>query len=175
VGSEGIAQVQSAPQIPKDVINANSTLFLTQKEVQRFNRHKTPFCILTLSIARINRAGQAHAISPGEKAWILPGVFAHLLKFFRDLDLVGMLGDTPEELLPFVVLPMTDENGGRIAKERLGKDLGAAAFKLQGETVTVTPVITVTPFQSHFGENLKTFIDVVQKNHRDSIEHFPTS
>ncbi|HEX7510584.1 MAG TPA: hypothetical protein VF335_04745, partial [Chitinivibrionales bacterium] len=152
-------------ELPKGIFDIKVTAFFLDHEIKRYLRYNTPFSTIVISCAGLGVQGASTVITAAQDAaHLIPATLTAVKKMLRDLDLVGVMGWISDNV-PFIVLPMTDEEGAQSVKKRLQRELGT--MKISDVAGSQAPIFTVT---AHTFDRSKTpdrdsFIKMVRDIH----------
>ena len=121
--------------------------------------------LLMITVPRVHIKGRGQPADQHLRMRIHPEIYSRLMETLRELDLVGSLGKLQHDI-PFVILPMTGEEGSAVVKKRLETTL--AGMELPYESFTVRPevVVSFTAFDPLVTRDLETFVKLVRDNHK---------
>jgi hypothetical protein len=157
-------------ELPKGVFDMKVTTFFLDHEIKRNARYHSPFSVLVLSMISVKRPdGTESAATTEETGHLMPAILLELRKMLRDLDWVGVEGWISENV-PFVILPMTDEQGAKAVKDRVGAALNKSMAKaaLSGEIPHV--IVTTLAFDGTKTPDTKSFLNSIMELHKKEIE-----
>jgi PleD family two-component response regulator len=162
----GKAQVE----LPKGVLNVNTTMYFLEREIKRHQRYNSPFSSLIVTAEAIGQvAGPLRSVNEEENRTIMSQVLQYLRRVLRDLDIVGSLGLVSRDV-PFVVLPMTEGPGAACVAGRLEKDLNAMAFEYGGERVRAVFAISCASFDKKVMTGYRSFLETALSYHKKKQE-----
>ncbi|MBP1709186.1 MAG: hypothetical protein H6Q46_170 [Deltaproteobacteria bacterium] len=142
---------------PKGTFNRGNILFFLKKEISRAWRYKVPFSTITLSLVNIIPQ-QPVSSEKIELQEILFSVSERLIKIMRDTDLLGFL----EENKILLLLPMTDENGSKLALQRLLRILHSESFVVENIPLELKFVALTTSFHQDNMPTIQIFLKEIE-------------
>ena len=152
--------------LPKGLLNVSATIYFLEREIKRQQRYTTPFSCVIITPVRIwSKRGAPISVGEQETKCILPQLVSLVRKLLRDLDLVGSLGFVSRDV-PFIILPMTDQNGSLSVMARLEKSVAAGIFECNKDPVTVDCAITSASFDTKTMEGYKQFLEQSLVEHK---------
>jgi hypothetical protein len=165
-----LSQEKTGFSLPKGVFDMKVTTFFLDHEIKRNTRYHSPFSVLVLSVVSVKRPdGTESAATTEETGRIMPAILLELRKMLRDLDWVGVEGWISENV-PFVILPMTDEQGAKAVKDRVGSALNKsmAQAAMPGELPHI--VVTTLAFDGAKTPDTASFLKSIMELHKKEIE-----
>ncbi|QKK02719.1 MAG: hypothetical protein HND55_08710 [Pseudomonadota bacterium] len=121
---------QQPPPLPSGVLSVANTALFFKREIKSAQRYDTPFSIIKILPERLCLPeGGTRAVETAELAFLMPPLYELLIGQARDLDLVGSL-DRKARAVPLLILPMTDQAGADIVRERLLGLLSTSVFRI---------------------------------------------
>ncbi len=153
------------PRLPKGVLRTANLVFFLKRQIAMCLRYDNPFSVLMITVPRVHIKGREQPADQHLRMRIHPEIYSRLMETLRELDLVGSLGKLQHDI-PFVILPMTGEEGAEVVKKRLETTL--AGMELPYESFTVCPevVVSFTAFDPLITRELETFVKLVRDNHK---------
>jgi GGDEF domain-containing protein len=136
-----------AIELPREIVDRNSILFFTDKEVARALRYNTKFAVIMLAIQQL-RARRKIQGTLSRNA-VMNMVLKRIVHIFRDTDIPGMLDDN--RLM--IILPMITGLDARKAQSRILKKIHEEPYeiddiplrvRLAGITTVFDPDVTPT-------------------------------
>ena len=142
---------------PEGTFNRRDMLFFLKKEVSRASRYNVPFSTITFSILNIipKKPGSSETIKLKE-VWF--PVMERLTKIMRESDLIGVL----EENSILLLLPMTDENGAKLAFQRLLRSLHTESFTVNNIPLEIKFVAVTTSFHQDKTPTMQAFLNEIE-------------
>jgi hypothetical protein len=155
--------------VPAEILSANNMLFMLNREIKQHTRYHTPFSTLLISIATIHRpqSPKPERPSPDALQELTPQLFSFVKHALRDIDLVGSLNNKDGVIL--ALLTMTNHEGANVVLQRMRNTMHSTGFTLQGETVHIDPIISITIPESDSTRDLNSYLDVARNNHKKQI------
>lgn len=160
-----IAKKKQSIPLPKHVLNSKNIKFFLQRQIKANYRYGNPFSCVNISVTAVFRAGSWQSVSTDVVSQVMPDVCMVLKGFLRDLDLIGSLGKLDKNSL-FIILPMTEEHGASVVKEKLDTILSQSKFLFKDESVKLNIVISVIPFNKEETQDCKSCIELIKKHHK---------
>lgn len=152
--------------LPRGVLNVNATIYFLEREIKRQQRYGTPFsCIILTPVRLWSKRGAPLSVGEHEMRCILPQIIAFVRKMLRELDLVGSLGFVSRDV-PFIILPMTDENGGTSVVTRLEKAFSALSFECNLEPMSADFALTCATFDPAAMDGYRPFLERALAQHK---------
>jgi hypothetical protein len=153
-------------ELPKGVLNVNTTMYFLEREIKRHQRYNSPFSSVIVTAEAIGpAAGPLRSAGEEEGRTIMSQVLVYLRRVLRDLDIVGSLGLVSRDV-PFVVLPMTEGPGAACVAGRLEKDLNAMAFECGGGRVRSVFAISCASFDKKVMTGYRSFLETALSFHK---------
>ncbi len=115
-----------AIELPREIVDRNSILFFTDKEVARALRYNTKFAVIMLAIQQL-RARRKIQGTLSRNA-VMNMVLKRIVNIFRDTDIPGMLDDN--RLM--IILPMITGLDARKAQSRILKKIHEEPYEIDG-------------------------------------------
>lgn len=161
------AAITHAIDIPPGVFDPKTTLFFLGREIKMNLRYNTPFSAMLVSYEKVVDL-RSYSIMPVTQD-ITIQLTNQALKWFRelhkrDVDIIGVFssGGIP---IPFLLFPMTGETGAHFVKKRIDKDLPCHEFVVDGITVHVEPIVTVSCFNRKTTPDRASFLKALYQSH----------
>jgi GGDEF domain-containing protein len=162
LGERGDQDRSSA--LPKGVMSTSNTLFFLQRQIRESTRYEHPFTVMFVTV-RSMRATADHTLDAGAAARaLMPQIFAIALKALRDLDIVGTISSSAENI-PFIILPMTTEQGAATVRQRLLRALEETPLAFGGSTLHVRVNISQVVFDKEQTPDVKTLLGKLKAEH----------
>lgn len=139
--------------LPQGALNRSSMLFFIEKEIFRSIRYDTPFSTILLSIIKVTPQKPVPRGSV-KRDDIMNIVLAKLVSVVRETDIPGLL----DKKRIMVVLPMSDEDGSKMALRRILKAIHEEEYDLNGIPLVIKFASAVTDFDKDRTPSLKAFI-----------------
>lgn len=151
--------------LPKGVHNRKSILFFIEKEILRSTRYQTPFSVAIFSILKAipQKKFAAGTIARDDVTYNILENLSHIV---RDTDIVGLL----DQKKIISLLPMTDEEDGKLALRRFMKSLHGNLIKINDIPFEVKFAGTVTYFNKNITPALKDFIRKAEHDIYDMVQ-----
>jgi hypothetical protein len=140
--------------------------FFMNLEIKRNCRYNSPFSTILISYERIVDLRTFTTIEASADINIqLSNQALILLKGLkRDLDVVGVF--TKNNIsTPFMILPMTEMTGALFVKKRIEKDFPCHEFLVNGITVHIEPVVTVSTFNRNLTPDMPSYSKSIYQLH----------
>ncbi|NLG15960.1 MAG: hypothetical protein GX556_01360 [Fibrobacter sp.] len=154
--------------LPPGTLFSNNMRFLLDREMRQHQRYKTPFSTIMISAKRILSADSHRIPQKSEICKIVPPLFSAAKELLRDIDLIGFTHE-PDFGVIFVLLAMTGREGALIVKERLRKRIGELKVVIENQEFSIEPVVSVTTPVENTNVDLKTYLELAVKTHREEI------
>jgi hypothetical protein len=162
-------------ELPKGVLNVNTTMYFLEREIKRHQRYNSPFSSLIVTAELIRpEKGPLRSAGEAEHQTLMPKVLVHLRRVLRDLDIVGSLGLVSRDV-PFVVLPMTENPGAACVAGRLEKDLDAMVFECVGERMRAVFAVSFAAFDKKVMTGYRSFLEFALSCHKKKEEQIRAS
>lgn len=157
------------PPLPASVLSVANTALFLKHEVQAAQRYGNPFSAVKLLVEWLVpvQGGAPQRPRRSDIGQLLPELYFRILRLARDLDLVGSLEKT-QRAVPFIILPMTEEEGARIFRRRLLDVLAEFPFRLDSGEYTLTCTVTAASFDSQADTDANTFVQRLNQAHQAS-------
>lgn len=153
-------------ELPEGAFNAATMAFFLGLEIKRNLRYNSPFSTLLISFEKIIdiRSFTIIDLTPDINIQ-LSQQSLHLLKNMkRDLDLAGIC-PVKNQIIPFIILQMTDINGALYVKKRIETDFLFHEFVVNGITVHIEPAITAATFNRELTPDTYSFLKTIYQLH----------
>lgn len=146
-------------EIPEGAYNAATMVFFLNQEICRNLRYNSPCSTIMVSYEKIIDIRTFTTIYPTPDINIqLTNQSLQLLKNMkRDLDVLGLY-PIKNSSIPFIILPMTDIIGALYVKKRIEKDFPCHQLFVNGITVHVEPVLTVSNFNKRLTPDKNSYL-----------------
>lgn len=156
--------------VPAEILSANNMLFMLNREIKQHIRYNTPFSTLLISIITIRKPPSSNPERPSPDALqeLTPQLFSFVKTSLRDIDLVGSLNNKDGVIL--ALLTMTNLDGANVVVHRMRSAMCSTGFSLQGETVYIDPVISITIPEKEVTKDLNSYLDVAKNNHKKQFD-----
>ncbi len=154
--------------LPPGTLFSNNMRFLLDREMRQHQRYKTPFSTIMISAKRIHSKDTLRIPQKSEICKIVPPLFSAVKELLRDIDLIGFTHE-PDFGVIFVLLAMTGREGALIVKERLKKRIGELKVVIENQEFSIEPAISVTTPAENMNVELKTYLELAVKAHREEI------
>lgn len=155
-------------EIPRAVLSVGNTALFLQHEVKSAHRYGNPFSALKLHVERITPTdgGEGRRPRKGDMAQLLPELYNRIVRLARDdLDLVGSL-EKSQRAVPFIILPMTEEEGAKIFRQRLLDVLDEYPVRIGETDNTLTCTATVVGFDTETDPDANAFVSRLNELHK---------
>lgn len=154
-------------KLPSSVLTVNNTALFLKHEVRSAQRYGNPFSAIKLLVEWLVPAegGEAWRPRKADMAELLPELYFRIVRLARDLDLVGSL-EKSQRAVPFIILPMTEEEGAKVFRERLIEVLAEFPFRMHGGDCFLNSTITAVGFDSEQDKDPNAFIQRLNKRHQ---------
>jgi hypothetical protein len=157
---------QTQADLPRGVLNVNATIYFLEREIKRQQRYGTPFsCIIVTPVRLWSKRGAPLFVGENETRCIMPQIITFVRKMLRELDLVGSLGFVSRDI-PFIILPMTDENGGISVVNRLEKLFSTLTFECNKEPMNSDFALTCATFDPATMSGYRPFLERALSEHK---------
>ena len=157
---------QESPLSEKEALDADSMLFLMNKEIKRNLRYKSPFATLIVSIEKVTVDGsEPRTLTPEDTAELLPQLFDSLHALLRDVDMIGTINreaTAAPEL--FILLPMVGAEGTETVKNRVVKNTSEGEFKRADQKAALEIKVSAT-LPGENTKDLKSYLKAAKANH----------
>jgi hypothetical protein len=155
------------PRLPPAVLSVNNTALFLKHQVKSAQRYGTPFSVTKLLVEWLVPAGGGTPRRPRKSDMneILPELYFRIVRLARDLDLVGSL-EKSQRAVPFIILPMTEEEGAAIFRQRLLDVLAEFPFRLDGGEYTLACTVTAVGFDTETDKDANTFVHRLNEAHK---------
>ncbi len=161
------AAVTHKIEIPEGAYNATTMAFFMNLEIKRNCRYNSPFSTILISYDKIVdlRTFTIIDLTPDVNIQLTNQSLNILKELKRDLDVVGLFAKG-SIFIPFMILPMTDISGVLFVKKRIEKELPCHEFIVNGITVHVEPVVTVSSFDRNLTPDKGSYAKSIYLLHR---------
>jgi hypothetical protein len=160
-----VTQPRESAAAPPAALSVNNTMFFLKHQVGMCRRYHNPFSSLLITITAVETPEGRRAASVDELQSFISQAFTVMTKNLRDLDLLGSLG-TLERYVPFIILPMTPEQGAYVVKNRLDQAFREATFSLNGIPCRLHMLISVASFDPASYPDFATYVVHVKECHK---------
>lgn len=152
------------PRLPPSVLSVNNTALFLKHEVKSAQRYGNPFSVIKLLVEWLapSDGGPVRRPRKSDMRELLPELYFRIVRLARDLDLVGSL-EKSQRAVPFIILPMTEEAGATIFRQRLLDVLAEFPFRLDSGEYTLTCTVTALGFDSKTDSDANTFVHRLNK------------
>jgi GGDEF domain-containing protein len=164
--TEQVASGQTS-QLPPNVLTSNNMLFLLNREIKLQARYAIPLSTMMITVCKIGTNDSVRDPHDDEVDILLPQIFSSIKKSLRETDLVGTLGK-PYATAAFVIMSITTEADALIAAKRVQSVLDSKTFSVGKDSVTMTSLISITSYDQNTHLNLKKYLELVARNHKNS-------
>lgn len=156
-----------APSLPASVLSVSNTALFLKHQIKTAQRYETPFSVIKLLVEWLEPASGGVPRRPrkSDMGELLPELYFRIVRLARDLDLVGSL-EKSQRAVPFIILPMTEEKGARIFRQRLLDVLAEFPFRLDSGEFYLTSTITALGFDNQSDQDANTFIHRLNQVHQ---------
>jgi len=157
---------QDSPPEEAEALNADTMLFLLNKEIKRNLRYKSPFATIMVSIEKVTAEGaEPRPPSPEDTAELLPQLFKSLHTLLRDVDMIGTINpETASSPEFFVLLPMVGAEGTETVKNRVVKMASESEFERDGQKTAIEVKVSAT-LPGEDIKDLKSYLKAAKANH----------
>jgi len=157
---------QESPSDEAEALNADTMLFLLNKEIKRNMRYKSPFATLIVSIEKVTVDGaEPRTLTPEDAEELLPQLFNSLHTLLRDVDMIGTINQEPSSAPElFVLLPMVGSEGTETVKGRIVKTASEDGFKRDGLKAEIEVKVSAT-VPGEDTKDLKSYLKAAKANH----------
>lgn len=158
---------QEPPSLPPVVLSVNNTALFLKHQVKSAQRYGNPFSVIKLLLEWLVpiEGGGPRRPRRSDMREILPELYFRIARLARDLDLVGSLEKT-QRAVPFIILPMTEEEGAMIFRQRLLEVLVEFPFRLDNGEYTLICTVTAVGFDSKADTDANAFVHRLNKAHQ---------
>ena len=143
--------------LPKGAFGRGTLLFFLKKEISRSRRYKTPFSAITFSVVKATPKMPFFAGSI-KREEIINEVMRRLVRIMRETDLIGFL----DENKICALLPMTPENGSKLAHRRVLRVFHSEPFTIKKINLEVKIAAVTTVFHRDRTPTLKAFLNAIE-------------
>jgi hypothetical protein len=156
-------------KLPSSVLTVSNTALFLKHEVRSAQRYGNPFSAIKLLVEWLVPAegGEARRPRKSDMGELLPELYFRIVRLARDLDLVGSL-EKSQRAVPFIILPMTEEAGAKVFRERLIAVLAEFPFRMDRGDCFINCTITAVGFDTEQDEDPNAFIRRLNKIHQDN-------
>lgn len=156
------AAVKHKIEMPKGTYNPQTMAFFLNLEIKRNCRYNSPFSTILVAYDKIVdvRTFTTIDLTPDINIQLTNQSLKLLKDMQRDLDVIGICTINNLSIL-LMVLPMTDMTGALFVKKRLDKDFPQHEFLVDGITVHVEPVITVSSYNNKLTPDTASYFKAV--------------
>src|SRR5699024_1867274 len=145
--------------LPASVLSVSNTALFLKHQARAAQRYSNPFSAIKVLVEWLLpvEGGTARRPRDGDIEEVLPELYYRITRLARDLDLIGSLEKT-RRAVPFIILPMTGEEGVRVFRRRLLDVLAEFPFRLESGAHTLVCTVTVASFDSKTDRNANAFL-----------------
>lgn len=160
------AAVTHKIEIPEGAYSASTMAFFMNLEIKRNCRYNSPFSTILISYERIVdlRTFTAIEASPDINIQLTNQALILLKDLKRDLDVVGVFTKSNIST-PFMILPMTEMTGALFVKKRIETEFPCHEFLVNGITVHIEPVVTVSTFNRNLTPDMPSYSKYIYQLH----------
>jgi hypothetical protein len=153
--------------LPGSVLSVSNTALFLKHQVKGAQRYGNPFSVIKLMVEQLAfEDGKARKPTREDMPELLPQLYTRIVRLARDLDLVGSL-EKSQRAVPFIILPMTEEEGAKVFRERLEEVLKEFPFRLESRNVQLLSTITAVGYQTEEDGDANAFLKRVNQTHQD--------
>lgn len=161
-----VAAITHALEIPPGVFDTRNTLYFIEREIKLNLRYNTPFSAMLVSYEKVVdlRTFDLIDVTPDITIQITNQALK-LLKVLqkRDVDIIGVFAADGISL-PIMIFPMTESTGAHFVKKRIDIDFPCHEFVVNGITVHVEPMVTVSGFNRKITADRTAFLELLYQN-----------
>lgn len=156
-------------RLPPTVLSVRNTALFLKHQVKAVRRYGNPFSAIKVLVESLNPTELATPRRPGRSDMheILPELYSRIIHLARDLDLVGSL-EKSQRAIPLIILPMTEEEGAMIFRQRLLEALTEFPFRIDGGEYTLTCTVTALGFDPETDKDANAFVQRLHQTHQDN-------
>ncbi len=164
---ERLEQEDEPPPLPPAVLSVSNTALFLKHQVKSAQRYGNPFSVIKLLVEWLVPAegGGPRRPRKSDMRELLPELYFRITRLARDLDLVGSL-EKSQRAVPFVILPMTEEEGAAIFRQRLLDVLAEFPFRLDGGEFTLTCTVSAVGFDTESDADASGFVQRINRVHQ---------
>ncbi len=154
-------------KLPPAVLSVNNTALFLKHQVKAAQRYGNPFSVIKVLVEWLvpNDGGPPRRPRKSDIGALLPELYFRIVRLARDLDLVGSL-EKSQRAVPFIILPMTEQEGARIFRQRLLDVLAEFPFRLDSGEYTLTCTVTAVGFDTDQDKDANTFVHRLNQAHQ---------
>lgn len=147
------------PPLPGSVLSVANTALFLKHHIKGAQRYGNPFSVIKLLVEWLEPAdgGVPRRPRKSDMGELLPELYFRIARLARDLDLVGSL-EKSQRAVPFIILPMTEEKGAKIFRQRLLDVLAEFPFRLESGEFYLTCTVTVLGFDPETDKDANAFV-----------------
>jgi GGDEF domain-containing protein len=155
---------ERAGALPKGVMSTSNTLFFLQRQIRESTRYEHPFTVMFITVRSLRAASDVTLDAAAAARALMPQVFEIALKALRDLDIVGTISSSAETI-PFIILPMTTEQGAATVRQRLQRQLEETPLGFGGMTLHLRVSISQVVFDKDQTPDVKALLGKLKVEH----------
>ncbi|WP_376694691.1 hypothetical protein [Wenzhouxiangella sp. EGI_FJ10305] len=166
--SDKVAEPKKPTEIPRSVLSVSNTARFLKHEVKSAHRYGNPFSAIKLLVEWLvpTEDGASRRPRKDDIPELLPELYDRIVRLAREeLDLVGSL-EKSQRAVPFIILPMTGEEGAGIFSQRLLEVLADPPFRVGEADYTLTCTVTVVGFDTQTDSDANAFIQRLNQLHQ---------
>jgi hypothetical protein len=164
---ERLAGEDEPPRLPPAVLSVNNTAMFLKHQAKAAQRYGNPFSVIKVLVEWLlpARGGTPRRPRKSDMRELLPELYFRITRLARDLDLVGSL-EKSQRAVPFIILPMTEEEGAKIFRQRLLDVLAEFPFRLESGEYTLACTVTAVGYDPKTDKDANAFIHRLNQAHQ---------